>query len=156
VVIGSDHNSIPVSEGLSRNPLYHEQDGKSPDPIVARRMLTPREPDDASFHAFRRIGHAEPKPADDIVRMSKNIVTSLVSKVSVKRGELMSAADQYRRNASECIAITAFFVDPQQRAAILALAEAWARLAEHAEKNEQIAMLIAPDPSPQSGEQTTD
>jgi hypothetical protein len=68
----------------------------------------------------------------------------------------MSAADQYRRNASECIAITAFFVDPQQRATILALAEAWTRLAEHAEKNEQIAMLIAPDPSPQSGEQTTD
>lgn len=47
----------------------------------------------------------------------------------------MSAADQYRRNASDCVAITAFFVDPQQRAAILALAEAWTRLAEQAEKN---------------------
>jgi hypothetical protein len=50
----------------------------------------------------------------------------------------MSAADQYRRNASECIAITAFFVDPQQRATILALAEAWTRLAEQAEKNEHV------------------
>jgi hypothetical protein len=68
----------------------------------------------------------------------------------------MSAAEQYRRDASECIAITAFFVDPQQRAAILALAEAWNRLAEHAEKNEQIAMLVTPDTPPQSGEQTTD
>jgi hypothetical protein len=49
----------------------------------------------------------------------------------------MSAADQYRRNASECIAITAFFADPQQRASILALAEAWTRLAQQAEKNAQ-------------------
>jgi hypothetical protein len=35
----------------------------------------------------------------------------------------MSAADRYRRNASECIAITTFFVDPPRRATILALAE---------------------------------
>jgi hypothetical protein len=68
----------------------------------------------------------------------------------------MSAADQYRRNASECIAITAFFLDPQQRAAILALAESWTRLAEQAEKNEQIATLFTPDTSSQSGEQATD
>jgi hypothetical protein len=46
----------------------------------------------------------------------------------------MSAADQYRRNASECIAITPFFSDPGQRATILALADAWTRLAEQAEK----------------------
>lgn len=54
----------------------------------------------------------------------------------------MSAADQYRRNASDCIAVTAFFVDPQQRAAILALAEAWTRLADQAEKNAQ-GVLVA-------------
>lgn len=53
----------------------------------------------------------------------------------------MSAAEQYRRNASECIAITAFFGDPQQRAAILALAEAWTRLAQQAEKNARMALL---------------
>jgi hypothetical protein len=64
----------------------------------------------------------------------------------------MSAADQYRRNASECIAITAFFVDPQQRAAVLALAEAWTRLAEQADKNEQVILLAATDPPPQSSE----
>jgi hypothetical protein len=68
----------------------------------------------------------------------------------------MSAADQYRRNASECIAITAFFVDPQQRATILALAEAWNRLAEQAEKNEQIALPPPSDPPPQSNKDTTD
>jgi hypothetical protein len=51
----------------------------------------------------------------------------------------MSAADQYRRNASECIAITAFFADPQQRAAVLALAESWTRLAQQAEKNALLA-----------------
>jgi len=54
----------------------------------------------------------------------------------------MSAADQYRRNASDCVAVTAFFVDPQQRAAILALAEAWTRLAEQAEKNAE-GILVA-------------
>jgi hypothetical protein len=56
-------------------------------------------------------------------------------------GVEMSAADQYRRNASECVAITAFFTGPQQRAAVLALAEAWTRLAEQADKNEE-AMLF--------------
>jgi hypothetical protein len=68
----------------------------------------------------------------------------------------MSAADQYRRNASECVAITAFFVDSQQRAAVLALAEAWHRLAEQAEKNEQIVLLATPDGPPQSGEGAPD
>jgi hypothetical protein len=63
----------------------------------------------------------------------------------------MSAADQYRRNASECIAITTFFVDPTQRATILALAEAWTRLAEQADKNEHIAPLTPGYPPPQPG-----
>jgi hypothetical protein len=57
----------------------------------------------------------------------------------------MSAADQYRRNASECVAITAFFVDPQQRAAVLALAESWNRLAEQADKNEQAILSASED-----------
>jgi hypothetical protein len=61
----------------------------------------------------------------------------------------MSAAEQYRRNASECVAITTFFVDPSQRATILALAEAWTRLAEQAEKNEQIAPPPPGYPPPQ-------
>jgi len=57
----------------------------------------------------------------------------------------MSAADQYRRNASECIAITAFFADSAQRATVLALADAWNRLAEQAEKNEQIVVAAMTD-----------
>jgi hypothetical protein len=61
----------------------------------------------------------------------------------------MSAANQYRRSASDCIAITAFFVDPRQRATILALAEAWTRLAEQAEKNEQIVLPPPSDSPPQ-------
>jgi hypothetical protein len=64
----------------------------------------------------------------------------------------MSAAEQYRRNASECIAITAFFSDPGQRAAILALAEAWTRLAQQSEKYEQLARLATTPPN--SGEDT--
>jgi hypothetical protein len=64
----------------------------------------------------------------------------------------MSAADQYRRNASDCIAVTAFFSDAQQRAVILALAEAWTRLAEQAEKNEEAILLAAGGaPTPSSG-----
>jgi hypothetical protein len=68
----------------------------------------------------------------------------------------MSAADQYRRNASECVAITAFFVDSQQRAVVLALAEAWTRLAEQAEKNDQIAVPAAADGPPQTSENAPD
>jgi hypothetical protein len=63
----------------------------------------------------------------------------------------MSAAHRYRRSASDCIAITAFLVDPQHRAAILALAEAWVRLAEQAEKNEQVCLLAMTDNPPKSG-----
>jgi len=64
----------------------------------------------------------------------------------------MSAADQYRRNACECIAVTAFFSDPGQRATILALAEAWTRLAERAEKYEQAARVALTDPPPHSSD----
>jgi hypothetical protein len=58
----------------------------------------------------------------------------------------MSAADQYRRNAFDCIAITAFFSDPGQRATVLALAEAWTRLAKQAEKYERGALLATTEP----------
>jgi hypothetical protein len=64
----------------------------------------------------------------------------------------MSAAAQYRRNACECVAITAFFVDPQQRAAVLALAEAWNRLAAQAEKNEQVVLSTTDAPPQSSGD----
>ena len=64
----------------------------------------------------------------------------------------MTAADRYRRTASECIAITTFFVDPRRRATILALAEAWTRLAEQAERNEQaLRQAPADTPSPSGG-----
>ena len=67
----------------------------------------------------------------------------------------MSAAEEYRRNASECVAITAFFVDPRQRATILALAEAWDRLADQAEKNARLSAGSLADLSspPEEGEE---
>jgi hypothetical protein len=68
----------------------------------------------------------------------------------------MSAAYQYRRSASECIAITAFFVDSGQRAAILALAEAWTRLAEQAEKNAQVVLPATTGNPLQSSEDIPD
>jgi hypothetical protein len=66
-------------------------------------------------------------------------------------GKRMSAAHQYRRNASECIAITAFFSDPGQRATILALAEAWNRLAEQSEKYGEAALARLTDAPPPPG-----
>jgi hypothetical protein len=68
----------------------------------------------------------------------------------------MSAADQYRRNASDCVAITAFFVDPQQRAAILALAESWTRLADQAEKNAQGVLVATTGMTPRPSESSPD
>jgi predicted nicotinamide N-methyase len=68
----------------------------------------------------------------------------------------MSAADQYRRSASECVAITAFFAGAQQRVAILALAEAWTRLAEQAEKNEAAMLLATADTPLQSSGEAVD
>jgi ABC-type nitrate/sulfonate/bicarbonate transport system substrate-binding protein len=70
--------------------------------------------------------------------------------ITAERVGDMSAADQYRRNASECVAITAFFVDSQQRAAVLALAEAWNRLAEQADKNAQAVLSATADAPPRS------
>jgi hypothetical protein len=77
----------------------------------------------------------EPNRSQDIDRISKK---HTINWCAYTEEVEMSAADQYRRNASECVAITAFFTGPQQRAAILALAEAWTRLAEQAEKNEAL------------------
>jgi hypothetical protein len=84
--------------------------------------------------------------------MSKNIALLWVDGAfRPQRGDCMSAADQYRRNACECIAITAFFSDPGQRATILALAEAWTRLAQQSEKYEQIAQLATTPPPSSEG-----
>jgi hypothetical protein len=68
----------------------------------------------------------------------------------------MSAANQYRRTASECSAMTAFFVDPQQRVTVLALAKAWTRLAEQAERNEQVVREATADTPSQSNGDVTD
>jgi len=64
----------------------------------------------------------------------------------------MTAADQYRRNASECLAITVFFSDPGQRATILALADAWTRLAAQAEKNEHLVLPTTSGTAQPSGD----
>jgi hypothetical protein len=91
--------------------------------------------------------------------MSKAILANLLtgfhhlsSGFHKEKGLSMSAAAQYRRNASECVAITAFFIDPQQRAAVLALAEAWNRLAAQAEKNEQAVLSTTVAPAQSSGQ----
>jgi hypothetical protein len=80
--------------------------------------------------------------------MSKDMTAERVSN--------MSAAEQYRRNASECVAITAFFIDSHQRAAVLALAEAWNRLAEQADKNAQSVLSVTADAPPRSSGDVAD
>jgi hypothetical protein len=62
----------------------------------------------------------------------------------------MNEAERYQRSALECIAIAAFLVDPQQRTIMMAMAQAWTRLAEHAAKNDQLATLSGTETSPQS------
>jgi hypothetical protein len=42
---------------------------------------------------------------------------------------------EYRRNASECLKISRQAIDPKNRALLIEMANAWARLADQADKN---------------------
>jgi hypothetical protein len=49
----------------------------------------------------------------------------------------MPPGDEYKRHAAECLRAASEVNDPKQRAALLEMAQAWARLAEQAVKNNQ-------------------
>jgi hypothetical protein len=44
-------------------------------------------------------------------------------------------AEEYRRNAGECLALARYIGNPERRARIMGAAQAWLSLAEQAEKN---------------------
>jgi hypothetical protein len=49
----------------------------------------------------------------------------------------MSAGDEYKRNAAECLRVASELTDPHRRLAMLEMAQAWSRLADQAERNKQ-------------------
>ena len=51
----------------------------------------------------------------------------------------MRPVDEYKRNAIECIRLAAELTDPDSRAAMLNMAQAWSRLADQAGKTYQPA-----------------
>lgn len=59
----------------------------------------------------------------------------------------MSAADEYRRHASECLKLMSTIRDPAQRSVLVNMAAAWADLAERAEKKQPSDILQEPRPS---------
>jgi hypothetical protein len=56
------------------------------------------------------------------------------------------AMNEYRRHASECLAIADDTTDPENKVLLIAMAQAWLRLAQQAERN--VAIDIAHQPSP--------
>ena len=54
----------------------------------------------------------------------------------VPEGELMASADDYRRHAAECIRLARNIENQRDKALLLAMADAWRRLAKQAEDRE--------------------
>ena len=50
----------------------------------------------------------------------------------------MGLGEKYRRNAAECLEMSGIVKDPESRASLMTMAQAWVRLAEQAEKNEAL------------------
>jgi hypothetical protein len=55
-------------------------------------------------------------------------------------------ADEYRRNAAECVAMAMSLTDPGKRTRLLEIAQAWATLAEQAERNAQTDIVYETPP----------
>jgi hypothetical protein len=53
------------------------------------------------------------------------------------RGQVLRAADEYRRHASECVRLAQSAHTSGDKALLLRMAESWLRLAEQVEKREQ-------------------
>jgi hypothetical protein len=55
-------------------------------------------------------------------------------------------SEEYRQHAAECLRIAENLGDPQGRAGLIAMAQAWLQLARQAEKNLDIFVSKAPEP----------
>ena len=53
----------------------------------------------------------------------------------------MGLGEKYRRNAAECLEMSGIVKDPESKASLMTMAQAWVRLAEQAEKNEALQNL---------------
>ena len=58
-------------------------------------------------------------------------------KLSGSRGGMTAAADRYKQYAAECLRIAQQATDPNQKARLLEMAEAWQRLSESAGKRNE-------------------
>ena len=63
-------------------------------------------------------------------------------------GAGMPPGDEYKRHAGEFVRAASEATDPQQKAALLEMAQAWARLAELAHKNNQTDIVYEALPRP--------
>ena len=54
---------------------------------------------------------------------------------------MRSKADEYRLNAVNCVTVTEQISDPATRSHLLAMAQAWQKLAEQAERNSQTDLV---------------
>ena len=48
----------------------------------------------------------------------------------------MGLGEKYRRNAAQCLEMAGVVKDPESKVSLTAMAQAWVRLAEQADKNE--------------------
>jgi len=48
----------------------------------------------------------------------------------------MGLGEKYRRNAAQCLEMAGIVKDPESKASLTTMAQAWVRLAEQADKNE--------------------
>ena len=58
----------------------------------------------------------------------------------------MGLGEKYRRNAAQCLEMAGIVKDPESKASLTTMAQAWVRLAEQADKNEA-ALQSAPNRS---------
>lgn len=52
-----------------------------------------------------------------------------------------SAAEFYRRYAARCVEIARDITDPERKATLLSMAQAWLMLADRAEKNSEVTLV---------------
>ena len=56
----------------------------------------------------------------------------------------MGLGEKYRRNAAQCLEMAGVVKDPESKASLTVMAQAWVRLAEQADKNE-LTIQSSPD-----------
>jgi hypothetical protein len=58
----------------------------------------------------------------------------------------MDRAAKYCRNAADCFAVAQLITDPHLKATMLAMANSWSALADHAEQTSELDLSHGPPP----------